>query len=163
MKPHSLTAHNTVGSIIPPHAPTTLNSFTPTNGHPPTLSLQSGVVFHSTPDSESVLSETIEPLNMPPSISPSIQRPVDQDSNSNMGVELPDFMDTDDASQSNVDSAAETPTSTQSNGFPGRRSVSHDSRRSLKRKAVAEDDQYIAKNPELYGLRRSVSVVRRPR
>lgn len=36
------------------------------------------------------------------------------------------------------------------------RSSSEDSQRPRKRKASVEDDEYITKNPELYGLRRSV-------
>ena len=38
------------------------------------------------------------------------------------------------------------------------RSSSQDSRRPAKRKAAIEEDTYILKNPELYGIRRSVST-----
>ena len=38
------------------------------------------------------------------------------------------------------------------------RSSSQDSRRPSKRKAGFEDDEHIMNNPELYGIRRSVSV-----
>lgn len=50
----------------------------------------------------------------------------------------------------------ESPAPSQSDGPQDRRSSSNDSRRVPKRKAVAEEDEYIRENPELYGLRRSV-------
>lgn len=37
------------------------------------------------------------------------------------------------------------------------RSTSHDSRRPSKRKLGVEEDEFIKANPELYGIRRSVS------
>ena len=39
------------------------------------------------------------------------------------------------------------------------RSTSEDSQRTSKRKATAEDDDYIMNNPELYGIRRSVRTL----
>ncbi|KAI9784544.1 MAG: hypothetical protein M1816_000810 [Peltula sp. TS41687] len=54
-----------------------------------------------------------------------------------------------------MESTVDTPASPQTHGGSDDRSTSHGSRRSSKRKATVEDDDYIANNPELYGLRRS--------
>ncbi|KAI1819977.1 SNF2 family N-terminal domain-containing protein [Xylaria intraflava] len=49
----------------------------------------------------------------------------------------------------------ETPAASQSDERRDDRSMSHESRRAPKRKAVPEEDEYIRDNPQLYGLRRS--------
>lgn len=76
-----------------------------------------------------------------------------------MKADEPDFSDlipqTDSAP---LGSAVDTPASLQSTGGSDDRSASCGSRRSSKRKATVEDDDYIANNPELYGLRRSVCI-----
>jgi chromodomain-helicase-DNA-binding protein 1 len=56
----------------------------------------------------------------------------------------------------------ETPAASQSDDHHDERSTSHESRRVPKRKAGAEEDDYIRENPELYGLRRSVSWTTSP-
>ena len=58
----------------------------------------------------------------------------------------------DDADYDMEESAA----ASQSDENRDDRSTSRESRRAPKRKAVAEEDEYIRENPELYGLRRSV-------
>jgi chromodomain-helicase-DNA-binding protein 1 len=62
----------------------------------------------------------------------------------------------DKTPSASADSSVESSESSHcSNGRNGR-SMSYDSRRTLKRKANIDDDEHIANNPELYGLRRSV-------
>ena len=50
----------------------------------------------------------------------------------------------------------DSPAPSQSDAPQDQRSTSNDSRRTVKRKAAVEEDDYIRENPELYGLRRSV-------
>ena len=50
----------------------------------------------------------------------------------------------------------DSPAPSQSDAPQDQRSTSNDSRRTVKRKAAVEEDEYIRENPELYGLRRSV-------
>ncbi len=58
-----------------------------------------------------------------------------------------------------ADSEAATPASLQSHDAPDDQLASHGSRRASKRKTSIEDDEHIANNPELYGLRRSVCSI----
>ncbi|KAI1295842.1 CHD1-like protein [Xylaria venustula] len=57
----------------------------------------------------------------------------------------------------------ESAAASQSDELRDDRSASHESRRAPKRKAVAEEDEYIRENPELYGLRRSSRPTKQPR
>lgn len=50
----------------------------------------------------------------------------------------------------------ESPAASHSDAAQDERSASNDSRQSSKRKVATEEEDYIAANPELYGLRRSV-------
>ena len=64
----------------------------------------------------------------------------------------PDADGSEDA-EYDLDTPPSAPADTHQDG----RSSSEDSVPSRKRKASPEDDDYIKQNPELYGLRRSVS------
>ncbi|KAI1180668.1 CHD1-like protein [Nemania sp. FL0916] len=72
----------------------------------------------------------------------------------------------DDQAQASDDAdydIEESPAPSQSDEHRDDRSTSHESRRASKRKAVAEEDEYIRENPELYGLRRSSRPTKQPR
>lgn len=79
------------------------------------------------------------------------------------GNEFVDRMDMESSNQDDVDASEdgdydlETPEQVNADGEREGRSTSQESRRPAKRKAGVEDDEHIINNPELYGLRRSVS------
>ena len=83
--------------------------------------------------------------NQPESPQPVEQEP--DDSSDNDGNNASDDADFD---------MEDSPAPSQSDAPQDQRSTSSDSRRTAKRKAAAEEDEYIRENPELYGLRRSV-------
>jgi len=106
-------------------------------------------------DSESDLSEVAIPIIDEPSPAPSnpqseFGEQAERHSESS-GVEVQDA--SDDADFDMEDS----PAPAASNGRRNDRSTSTESRRPPKRKQGVEDDEHILANPELYGLRRSVS------
>ncbi len=113
--------------------------------------------------SESDLSEVNETTALQSSPSPSTSpssnrrdspRPVDPESDESSDNDSDN--DDNNASDDADFDMEESPAPSQSDGLQDQRSTSNDSRRIPKRKAVAEEDDYIRENPELYGLRRSV-------
>jgi len=60
--------------------------------------------------------------------------------------------------EEDADFKAETPPPERSDGMRHDRSLSEDSLRPGKRKAGVDDEEHMKQNPELYGLRRSVSI-----
>ncbi len=116
--------------------------------------------------SESDLSEVNETIALPTrnSTSPS-PSPTGHESSEDAEAELDlnepvessgdEAQASDDADYDMEESAA----ASQSDEHRDDRSTSRESRRAPKRKAVAEEDEYIRENPELYGLRRSVCLL----
>jgi len=132
-----------------------------TNGH---LSPPSGR-FDSTamsPSSESDLSEAIDPQKPTSPSSQGLQENSEHDYNSrrnSLSSEDADAVGSDDA-----DYEMESLPPPEIHVTRDGRSSSEDSQRPLKRKSGGiEEDEYIMNNPELYGIRRSVSIHSRPR
>lgn len=79
-------------------------------------------------------------------------------------VEMEDDMETSDDADAegepDGDYDSESPPPARANGVRSQSLTSGGSSRSRKRKASVEEDEYITQNPELYGLRRSVSSIR---
>ena len=136
--------------------PPTTSTLPYSNGHlsPPfTKTATNGA---TTPDSESDLSEPIDLPNAPASYPTSERYDAAgdsriQESDSESSHEE-DAMGSDDP-----DYDMATPAHASTTSPRDARSSSHDSPRQRKRKVGAEPDEYILNNPELYGLRRSVS------
>lgn len=117
--------------------------------------------------SESDLSEVNEATAVPtrdsasPSPSPS-PSPASHKSSDDAEAELDlnePIESSDDQAQASDDAdydIEESQAASQSEEHRDDRSTSRESRRAPKRKAPAEEDEYIRENPELYGLRRSV-------
>jgi chromodomain-helicase-DNA-binding protein 1 len=82
------------------------------------------------------------------------------DSNDEMAVDSDSSNDVDAEGEPDGDYDSDSPPSEQAESERARSSVSQDSSRPSKRKASAEKDDYITQNPELYGLRRSVRVIK---
>lgn len=127
-----------------------------TNGH---LSPPSANNEHARPvtsDSESALSEALDdPALLPPAVETGPlqnNQPGDRYDSEAQSSQDRDAMGSDDP-DFDMDSPAPL------NGVSPRdaRSTSQDSPRSRKRKAVTENDGFMLNDPELYGLRRSVS------
>ncbi|KAF2972292.1 hypothetical protein GQX73_g1300 [Xylaria multiplex] len=120
--------------------------------------------------SESDLSEVNETVALPTrnSTSPS-PSPTGHESSEDAEAEL----DLNDAVESSGDEAQasddadydmeESAAASQSDEHRDDRSTSRESRRVAKRKAGAEEEEYIRENPELYGLRRSSRPTKQPR
>lgn len=66
--------------------------------------------------------------------------------------------DEDAPGEADADFDKETPPLQDADGMPHDRSLSEDSLRPGRRKPDLDDEEYMKENPELYGLRRSVSV-----
>ena len=126
------------------------------NGHlspPSTKPATNGAV---TPQSESDLSEALDTPNAPGTFPNNEQ---------NDGVKNGQMMASDDESLQDEDAVGSddpdydmaTPPTGNAGSHGGDRSSSQDSPRQRKRKAGPEHEDYILNDPELYGLRRSVS------
>ena len=113
------------------------------------------------PSSESDLSEAIDPPKPTSPSSQGLQEDSEHDYNSrrnSLSSEDADAVGSDDA-----DYEMESLPPPEIQVTRDERSSSEDSRRPLKRKAGGiEEDEYIMNNPELYGIRRSVSVHSQP-
>lgn len=91
-------------------------------------------------------------------------RDLEPDLDSEPGAESSDNDDDNNNASDDADFDMEdSPAPSQSDALQDERSTSNSSRRVPKRKAVADEDDYIRENPELYGLRRSVRVIIRHR
>ena len=109
-------------------------------------------------DSGSDLSELREPPAVETSPSPSNTSHHQSDFDNEDKEPSEDSEDGDDKVSDNDDLDAEEDIRVVTQHPRIDRSLSHDSRRPTKRKLGIEDDEYIKANPELYGLRRSVSI-----
>ena len=154
-----LTVHLAAGSLVLPLTMNPSSSLPTSNGHLSPLAnhvINAEVVVS---ESESDLSELIDSHSGRPSST----------SNGALGLagnEGTNHLDTESSNNEDApgsedaDYDMETPPLLDGGDGREERSLSQDSRRPAKRKAGLEDDEHIMNNPELYGLRRSVS---RPR
>lgn len=127
-----------------------------TNGH---LSPPSGRFDNTamSPSSESDLSEAIDPQKPTSPSSQGLEENSEQDYNSRRNSLSSE--DADAAGSDDADYEMESPPPPEIHVTRDERSSSLDSRRPPKRKAGGiEEDEYIMNNPELYGIRRSVSI-----
>lgn len=111
--------------------------------------------------SEDAMSEVNDTVTARPLPSTSAEYPesADEDENTYMGDReaiVSSDSDNDNASEDADFDVEESPAASHSDAAQDERSASNDSRQSSKRKVEAEEEDYIAANPELYGLRRSV-------
>ena len=151
-----LKVHLVAGSLVLPLTMNLSSSLPPSNGH---LSPLANNVINAeavASESESDLSEIIDSHNTRPlSITNGTLGLTGNDGISHLET---DSSNNDDAAGSeDADYDMETPPPLEAGDRREERSLSQDSRRPAKRKAGLEDDEHIMNNPELYGLRRSVS------
>lgn len=144
------------GSLVLPLTMNPTSSLPTTNGH---LSPLANHVINAeavVSESESDLSEIADSHNARHVSTP----------NGALGLAGSDGTNHTETESSNNDDAAgsedadydmETPPPLEARDGRDERSLSQESRRPAKRKAGLEDDEHIMNNPELYGLRRSVS------
>ncbi|KAI0889258.1 P-loop containing nucleoside triphosphate hydrolase protein, partial [Annulohypoxylon maeteangense] len=84
-----------------------------------------------------------------------LSRDVEQDLDSQGGAESSDNDEPNNASDDADFDMEDSPAPSQSDAHHDETSTSNSSHRAPKRKATADEDDYIRENPELYGLRRS--------
>ena len=111
-------------------------------------------------DSESDLSEAIDPpssTSAPPKVTPQDNSVTSPDQRSDEGdLTSEDALGSDDGDYDIMDSP-QPPQAANVSASPKSRSSSGGSRTLGKRKVGTEEDEYMLNDPELYGLRRSVS------
>ena len=124
-------------------------------------------VDHASPGSESALSDAVD-TDLTPTSPTSAPEETSHEDAEEEDIEVGAVTDLDkelSSSEEEVeverdgDFDPESPLRAEPNGDHDDGSTSHDSHRPSKRKATAEDDEFIVNNPELYGLRRSVSLL----
>ena len=108
-------------------------------------------------DSESDLSEAIDLPNDPASY-PSSERYDDAENSRMRDSDVASSHEEDALGSDDPDYDIETPAAANGTSPPDARSSSQDSPRQRKRKIGVEPDDYMLNDPELYGLRRSVSL-----
>ena len=109
-----------------------------------------------TPDSESDLSEAIDLPNAPASY-PTSERYEDGEDGRMRDSGAESSHEEDALGSDDPDYDMATPAAANTTSPPDARSSSQDSPRQRKRKIGVEPDDYMLNDPELYGLRRSVS------
>lgn len=115
----------------------------------------------STSDSESDLSEAVDVPNVS-TLSSNAEAPeVDVNSESHR-INTESSHDEDAIGSDDEDCTMEEPAPTVIKTSHDDPSSSEDSRRNAKRKVGVDQDDYMMNNPELYGLRRSVSKIASP-
>ena len=147
---------------MPAAIPSSTTLHATSNGHlsPLPSTLPNGI--DASPGSESALSEVADPNLIATSPPSGLEESADEEEDVEAEVEMD--VDEDMSSEENEvvsedgEFDLESPPPAETNGALDDRSTSNDSRRPAKRKAGVEDDDYIINNPELYGLRRSVSL-----
>lgn len=126
------------------------------NGHLSPPSTKPATNRALTPESESDLSEALDIPNAPTTFLNSEQN--DNRENGQMrGSDDGSSQDEDAVGSDDPDYDMATPPTGNAGSYGGDRSSSQDSPRQRKRKAGPEHEDYILNDPELYGLRRSVS------
>ncbi len=146
---------------MPSVATTDLSPSMP-NGH--TLDLSSNPVNAKRTSSQSG-SELSETKNMPPPPTPQPNGSKDtlKAQSKPETASSPSVHDEDAPGSEDADYETETLPPPPSEAHHMERTTSEESNKSNKRKSSFEDDEFILKDPELYGLRRSVSAVMFPR
>lgn len=136
--------------------PSTATDLSYSNGHlspPSTKPETNGAV---TPESESDLSEAIDPPDAPSTFPNSEQNDDGEDDQMRVSDDE-SSQDEDAVGSDDPDYNMVTPPTGNAGSHGDDHSSSQDSPRQRKRKAGPEHDDYMANDPELYGLRRSVS------
>lgn len=141
-----------------PSSPGHVASLPYTNGHLSPLAVHVTNADSSSEHSDSDLSDTREPTAADPA-SDADAPGEDYDEDEDMAVVSDSSEDVDAEGEPDGDYDSESPPSEQAESDGAQSSMSHDSRRPLKRKASTEKEDYITQNPELYGLRRSVRPI----
>lgn len=151
-----LTVPLTAGSLVLPLTMNPSSSLPTSNGH---LSPLANNVINAeavASESESDLSEIIDSHNTRPLLTSNGALGLAENDDANH-METDSSNNDDAAGSEDADYDMETPPQLEAGDSREERSLSQDSRRPAKRKAGLEDDEHIMNNPELYGLRRSVS------
>ena len=126
------------------------------NGHIPPPSTKPAINGAVTPESESDLSEAIDVPNVPPTV-PNSEQNEDGENSQMRASDDESSQDEDAVGSDDPDYDMATPPTGIAGSHGDDRSSSQDSPRQRKRKAVPEHEDYMLNDPELYGLRRSVS------
>lgn len=151
-----LTFHPAAGSLVLPLTMNQSPSLPPSNGHLSPLANNIISAEAVVSDSESDLSEIVDSQKTHALSSSNGRLEFSgNDCTNNMNTESSN--NDDGAGSEDADYDMETPPPLEAGNVREERSLSQDSRRPAKRKAGLEDDEHIMNNPELYGLRRSVS------
>ncbi|OAL50586.1 hypothetical protein IQ07DRAFT_587238 [Pyrenochaeta sp. DS3sAY3a] len=141
-------------SIVMPSPTGHAASLPYTNGRlsPPAVHLTSADTIPQ--QNHTHLSDTEEPATLDP-VSDADAPGEDYDEDEDMAEASDSSDDVDAEGEPDGDYDSESPPSEQAGSDRAASSMSRESSRQLKRKASAEKDDYMAQNPELYGLRRS--------
>ncbi|KAF2735213.1 chromo domain-containing protein 1 [Polyplosphaeria fusca] len=141
-------------SIEMPSPPGHTNPIPLTNGHasPPAVTLNGSTAFSTHSDSE--LSDVKDAIAEDHSSDEDAPGEVD-DEDDEMIIAEESSDDVDAEGEPDGDYDSETPPPARDATSRHQSSSSQGSRRGLKRKASVDDDDFMAQNPELYGLRRS--------
>jgi len=124
------------------------------NGHVSEVAFDSREPSEQPPRSESELSD----VNDTSTALPHQQEEVHSDDDAIHDMATSEMDEDEDApGEEDADYDAETPPPEQSDGMRHDRSSSEESVRSGKRRTQVDDEELMKQNPELYGLRRSVS------
>lgn len=126
------------------------------NRHLPPPSTKPAINGAVTPESESDLSEAIDVPNVPPTV-PNSEQNEDGENGQMRASDDESSQDEDAVGSDDPDYDMATPPTGIAGSHGDDRSSSQDSPRQRKRKAVPEHEDYMLNDPELYGLRRSVS------
>ncbi|KAJ9647797.1 ATP-dependent DNA helicase Hrp3 [Coniosporium apollinis] len=142
------------GSILTPSLPRSNPSSYLQNGHLSPLAHNVTNADELPGRSGSELSEAKDAAVEPPSSGLDSQGAVQDDNVADMATSE-SSQDEDAEGEADADYEFETAPPAESNAQEAESSSEEEPRRSLKRPASAEDDDYMMNNPELYGLRRS--------
>jgi len=127
-----------------------------TNGHAAPLTVQVATPHSPHPHDDSDLSDAQEPAAPEPSSD--VDAPGEEDDDDEpMAVQSDSSGDVDAEGEPDADYDSDSPPSEQAQSSRAQSVSSQESSsRPLKRKASSEKDDYMTRDPELYGLRRSV-------
>jgi chromodomain-helicase-DNA-binding protein 1 len=127
-----------------------------TNGHATPLAVHVAPDHSSSADSDSDVSDAREPAAPEPSSD--VDAPGEEDDDEQpMAADSDSSADEDAEGEPDGDYDSDSPPSEHAPSSRAQSVSSQESSRPLKRKASADKDDYMTRDPELYGLRRSVS------
>ena len=138
------------------HTSSTTTDLPYSNGHLSPPSTKPATNGDVTPQSESDLSEALDTPNAP-STFPNSEQNEDGKNGQMRASDDESLQDEDAVGSDDPDYDMATPPTGNAGPHHGDRSSSQDSPRQRKRKAGPDHDDYMLNDPELYGLRRSVS------